>query len=350
MIMKNYYSRRKNAINIIKVIAFTAVFIILLQSISVLVFPNKTAVIYSNKKRDAYSFINEPRNTIQIAAVGNSNLYSGFSPIDFWKKQRITSVVCASAGQTVKESRLLIDQLFQYQKPKLVLIEADMIYGYSIRSKNDVNSINSLNEFFTKMNPDLFKQDVENIFTVFKYHNCIRGKHNKNGVLNTYGYKYNSKKVPLKSNKYMIPCNTVEPISDYVENQLDLLIKKCKENNSDVLIVAMPAASSWDYERHNAIKKYASKSKVPFIDLNLHCDEIGIDMKNCYRDKGIHLNYKGAKAATEFLGKYICSQYRINPCSDAAIKNDWDNNCAAFELFRNKHKPQKDITANGQTE
>lgn len=50
--------------------------------------------------KETYSVVNEEENSIQIACVGNSNLYSGFSPLNYSGAKAITNYI----GYYIKNS------------------------------------------------------------------------------------------------------------------------------------------------------------------------------------------------------------------------------------------------------
>ena len=81
--------------------------------------------------------MSEPENSIDIVALGNSNLYSGFVPTILWEKYGYTSSVSAAPHQTPLESKMLLEQLLQSQKPQLVILETDMLYDGGAADENE---------------------------------------------------------------------------------------------------------------------------------------------------------------------------------------------------------------------
>ena len=98
--------------------------------------------------------------------------------------------------------------------------------------------------------------------------------------------------------------------------QMDKFIELCKKNNAQVLFVEMPAVASWNYERHNAVQKYADSRGIAFLDINLLYDEVGISMTNCFRDMGNHLNYYSARAVTQYMAHGYDSAIFVSLCGD----------------------------------
>ena len=60
-----------------------------------------------------------------------------------------------------------------------------------------------------------------------------------------------------------------------------------------------------DMPRSKALAAFAEENGLPYLDMDLHTEEIGIDWSIDTADKGDHLNFWGAKKATKYLGTYL---------------------------------------------
>lgn len=326
----NSEKRKELNTNLIRIIAFILAFFIILEGCSLIFFSPKSAANFANKLQDAYSFVDEPEGTIQIAGAGNSDLYSGFSPADLWHEFGYTSTICASARQSIQDSQYLMERLFETQSPKLVIIETDMLYDTNPDEKNFIEKTDKLSDLFDRVKPEFFERDVENVFSIFKFHNKWKKTKAHKSEFSTHGYRYNNKVVKLVSTDYMKETDRIEPVSKINQEQMNKLVSFCRSKGADVLFVVMPSVSSWNYERHNGVEDYAKSINVPFVDLNLHYNDMGISMKTCFRDKGNHLNYKGTKAVTKYLGSYIKQNYSIDKLSSNKNYDSWNKNYSAF--------------------
>lgn len=321
----------------IKVLAFVLIFFLILESVSVMFFSNKAATGFANQLRDAYSFVEEPENTIQIAGVGDSNLYSGYSPLEMWNLYGHTSTVCASPRQSIKNSEVLMRQLFEVQKPKLVIIETDMLYEDDPENVTVAKKSRKLDDFFKRVEPEFFEDDVGYVFTVFQFHNKWKyGKEQKDpDEIHTHGYKYNTKIVKLKEYEYMKKTDKREPIDEKSKEQFNSLVNFCHSQGAEVMLVEMPSITSWNYERHNATMDYAKELKVPFVDLNLKYKETGIDKLSDFRDNGNHLNYDGAKKASKYICDFIENNYKFENLKTNKKYNYWNDD---YEKFIKHHQ------------
>ncbi len=332
--------RKKEFKDTLKVISFILVFFILLESISLLAFSNKSVTGFKNKLQDAYSFVNEPDNSIQIVGVGNSDLYSGFSPYDLWNNCGYTSTICASARQDIKESAYLLKKVLENQKPKLVIIETDMLYDNNPKKSNKSESSGNLADFINGLNPDYFDSDIKNIFSVFQFHNKWKLSNETNNISNkfsTHGYRFCNKIHKLKHIDYMIKSHDTESISIKNKTQMNKLITLCQKNNAEILFVEMPSLTSWNYARHNAVNEYAKEKGIDFLDFNLLYNDVGISVTNCFRDKGNHLNYQAAQIVTGYIGNYIIKNYSITKIKNEQISKRWNSNYKQFKREQNRN-------------
>lgn len=332
----------RKVLNIAKLVLFAVLFVLLLKGVSVWFFSEQSATEYKNERRDAYSFLNDEENSIQVLGVGNSDLYSGISPLDWWNAYGTTCTVCAAPKQTVQQSTQLAKRVFETQKPELVIIETDMLFPQKPREdaalKTDV-----MTDFFDRADPDYFENEIENNFSVFRFHNAWQKRADAPVYrYSTHGYKFSDVVYPMKSRRYMRRSKDVTPIANKLVEQLDALIKLCKENDAKVLLLELPSAKSWTYGRHNAVQKLADERKLQFVDMNLLYRQIGINMRSCYRDKGDHLTYEGAKAATLWLGNCVAARFGIESVRDDERLVCWDED---YQLFQEHVSYVREIAA-----
>ena len=329
---------KKKAIEIVKVLSFALVFFIILEVLSVAVFTETSAAKFNNNKKDAYSFINEKENTIEIVGIGNSDVYSGFIPLELFREYGYTSVVSASIHQTIPESQKILKMMFEKQSPKLVIIETDMFYDGEPVDNEKLKKEDWLSDFFDRMEPEFFAHNIENVFSVFRFHNYWQGgkENEETAPYNSHGYRYNTRTCVLKQSDYMIESSEIDDMSNLTKQQIDELIDYCQQNGAEVLILALPSINTWNYPRHNAAQQFADERNLPFVDLNLHYDDMGISMTNCFRDEGNHLNYNGAKAVTLYVGDYIKRNYSIEDVRNNESYALWHLDLEKFDKYKSR--------------
>lgn len=337
--MKNNRKLKSTVTETVKVIAFVLAFLILLEGLSLSVFSGRNAAKFNANLRDAYSFVEEPDYTIQIAGVGNSNLYSGFVPFSMWDECGYTSTICASPKQSISQSQNLLKKVYKTQKPKLIIIETDMFYDHLVQNDNQSSKRKiSLNAVITRAKPDRFEDTIPQIFSIFSFHNRWkkqRAESVKNSFLHTHGYRYNNTVCEIDTADYMTETADIEPISDRNLNEINKLIDLCTKEGSQVMLITVPSASAWNYERHNAVENYAKQKKINYIDMNLLYADAGINLKNAFRDNGRHLNYDSADKLTRYISEYIRQNYDLQCLKDNPEYSKWNEETDNFNKKRN---------------
>ena len=322
----------------VKIIAFMLAFLLVLEGLSLSVLSGRSAAKFSSSLRDAYSFVDEPKDTVQIACVGDSNMYSGFVPFTLWDEYGYTSTVCASPKQSVKQSIGLLEKVYENQKPRLVLVETDMFYDSYPQNGNKKSHLPtsklSLSFVIDNAKPDYFEDGVRNIFSSFVFHNSWKSSASSQGAsafLQTHGYRYAKAVYTIKAVNYMLKSNSSEDIPNKRLAEIDKLVSYCRKKGSTVVFVTMPAVNAWNSERHNAVEAYTEKNGIEYIDLNNDYDKVGLDMCTAFRDSGTHLNYDSAKKVTVYLGSLIKKTQTIESKTDDPRYTYWTQGSEKFK-------------------
>jgi hypothetical protein len=308
--------------------------VLLIEGLSLTVFSKHSASVFSNKYSRAYSFTSDPAESIQVAGIGNSDLYSGFVPATLWKDYGYTSTVIATPRQTLPQSYNLLEELLKCQSPKLLVLEVDMLYDNPPNKSNAMESERNLDILFDYLNTDNFENTIKKNFSIFTFHDrwkkIGKSKSAKKVKTGAHGYYYSDLTSRLKKKDYMVQTDDVEHIKQMNKDYVTKMIKACNDKGTDVLLVELPSPSSWNYERHNAVQELADENNVEFLDLNLCLDEMNFTMKNSFRDKGNHLNYNGASTVTEYIGAYIKDNYSIDDRRQDSQYAYWNEDCDEF--------------------
>lgn len=331
------FEYKKAVKDCVKIIAFLLAFLLVLEGLSLSVLSGRNAAKFSSKLRDAYSFVDEPKDTIQIACVGNSNMYSGFVPFTLWDEYGYTATVCASPKQSVTQSLGLIEKVYENQTPDLVLVETDMFYDNYPQTDRKRGSLRSsklsLSSVIDSAKPDYFEDGVRNVFSAFVFHNRWKkaAVHNEGSFIQAHGYRYSKTVYTIKAVNYMLTSTDSEDIAKKRISEIDKLVSYCRKKGSTVVFVTMPSVNGWDSERHNAVAAYAKKNGIDYIDLNNNYGEVGIDMQNAFRDAGTHLNYDSAKKVTVYLGSLIKKTGLLESRTDNPKYSYWTQDSENFK-------------------
>ena len=90
--------------NIIKCILFFIIFCVLMGVLSVVFYPKTSDPEGGLSNPNARGFYGEPRNSLDVVVMGNSNAYSAYSPMMMWKNYGIPTYVAAEGAQNIAET------------------------------------------------------------------------------------------------------------------------------------------------------------------------------------------------------------------------------------------------------
>ena len=309
---------KNNRHNLIKMIAFVMVFVVIVGVLGVAFTPKKSDPGSGITNSNARGFYGEPKNSIDVLILGDSNAYSACSPMYIWNKYGIPTYVAAEGFQNVTGASNLLDEVLTCQKPKLVVFDVNMLWTGKTTLKKVENNLKNMAYKYLPLAQyhNRWKtMDVKDMFDAkeYTYRSASRGQ-------------YLSMEVkPFTGQSKMAKTDAVEDIPEVSRVLLDKLISKCNENGIKMMFVETPTAKSWNYARHNAMVKYAKQKKIDFVDMNTLEGKYAIDWSTDTRDGGRHLNCEGAEKVSAYLGKYISEHYSFKDKRDLEKYVVWNN-------------------------
>ncbi len=297
---------------ILKTISFLLILLIILIVLSYITVPKNNSDEFGMESATANGILGEKDNTIDVVVVGDSESFTSIIPMKLFKEYGITTYLCGTSGQSLPESLEFVYKAMKKQSPKLVILEAHNIY-------TDV----PITAPIAKV--------AQHILPVIKYHNRWKNL-NTNDFFEKVEYTWTDEQKGFydttnvkeaDSSNYMTYSNKVASIPTENKLYVKALNEYCKKNNAQLLILSTPSTLCWNYEYHNGIEEFAKKEDIQFLDMNLEQENLKIDWKKDTRDAGDHLNHFGAIKTTEFLGKYISINYKIEDHREDENYNKW---------------------------
>ena len=338
----------------LKIIIFIFIGIILFGCLSVLLIPKKyiredDVYGFNDQMSDFYS---QEENTIDVIFLGTSHSNLALSPMDMYRDYGFTSYNLATSSQSIETSELLLKEAIKHQKPSVVTFDvAALFYDKSEYDKMTFNknyrAIMGVNDYvgrfpyLVKMCPDNMPL-LEYISPMYRFH----GRWDKLvsddflSYSNEYpdylmGFFFSEKVKPW----YGEITTEAEDMRAYINSKYkkteedlaeELRMKSahsdkfgetsmkifeniraiCEENNVRLICVKAPTAIYWSYEKSEATRKYMAEQGIDYVDFAFGDTGVTYDWYEDTCDKGLHVNYVGAKKTTEYLGKYL-SQLNI---------------------------------------
>ncbi len=326
--------KKERVQNIIKVIVFMLIFCGLMVLGSIMLYPKTSGPEGGLSNPNARGFYGEPKNSIDLVIMGNSNAYSAYSPMILWKKYGIPSYVVAEGAQNIAETVNILQELLTCQTPKLIVLDVDLLWEGKTQVSRIEGNVKSL---------------IYKYIPIMKYHDRWKGfalgdsfkTRNYTYRSSTRGQYLSREIVPYTGEDLMAETDEIEPVPKSSRFFLNYFLKICKEKNIDVLFVEMPSAKSWNYKKHNGMTAYAKELGIPFVDLNAIEGKYAVDWKYDTRDGGKHLNCYGAKKVTKYLGKYITENYTFENKKDNPEYENWNKEYKKYKKYMKKSKKSK---------
>jgi hypothetical protein len=295
-----------------RIFSFITILIALMYFTSFVLMPKGNAESAGMENPNEHGFYGEPKDTIQIAIIGNSDAYSGISPLELWNQHGYTAYVAGEGSMALSQSVIMLKNMLKNQKPKLVILETDVIFSGHLHNTL-VSAVQAKMPLF----------QYHNRWKSVKARDMFKKPHYKSRTV-TKGQYISNDIVPYTGPEYMVKCSNKRKIPWYSKIYLDQFVELCQENNIQLLMVEVPSFTSWDYVKHNSVQSYADENGLTFIDMDLKRQEFGFDWKTDSRDGGNHLNCDGAKKATRYLGDYIKNNYDLKDNRSDPAYSQWN--------------------------
>ncbi len=298
----------------LRTVMFLLILVILLFITSFIFMPRQEVYNIVTTKEMLTSLSKEEDDTIDVAFYGDSECFAAYSPLQMYAEHGYTSYICATAAQRLCDTYAIMDEMFQSQSPKLVVLEANCFFRYGGTEKDE--------------DDELFNA-LSQAFPVFKYHSrwktvlqaLMRSKYQTED--NYKGFLLRTKVKPYKQGEYMIPSDKFAKMPEENEDYIKKIIDLCEENGAEVIFVSSPSPKNWNYEKHNTVVALAEKVGVDYVDYNLLQEELGINWKTDTKDYGDHVNLYGATKLTTDFGQYLADHFDLPNHQDDPDYSEW---------------------------
>ncbi|MBO3097916.1 SGNH/GDSL hydrolase family protein [Gelidibacter pelagius] len=280
----------------------------------------------TNRNYLKWEAIHQNKNTYDLIIVGTSRAYASFNPIIIDSFLNTNSYNMATSAQDIAETYYSLEEIFEYQKPKYIILDlffeaSDDIYDY-YQTYSNSSFFNSNQRRYNLIAKGYGTAGILNFsIPVVKFKNYIKqdiiGVFSNNKSLRKEdqwikGYLHDT----LTASKAQV--SNFGPISNFEnttfdKNRFDKYFKKIehlvKSNNAKLVCVrtAYPPSRlklSKTDDEGAYFKTYMAKENNPYFDLNNFIDDHTIYTDQDFADYH-HPNYKGAQKASMQLVEAI---------------------------------------------
>lgn len=280
-----------------------------------------------------------------VVFLGDCEVYENFSPITLWEEYGIPSVIRGSPQQTVWQSCYLLEDIFRYETPRVVVWNVlAMMYDTPESTGNPARreaynrmtldgmrwSASKVKAILASMTREEWEKDgiFSYLFPILRFHDRWETLEYED-IQSLFG-------VPqVSDNGYLMQVGVV-PMTDahaqpesedftFGENSrkyLDKMLSLCRAHGTQLVLVKSPSLYPVWWPRWDAqIRSYAEENGLLY--LNLQEAELGIDWSHDTYDAGLHLNVWGAEKATRYLGGVLAEACQLPDRRGEEIAAQW---------------------------
>lgn len=301
-----------------------SVFLLLLSN---LVTPKNNTEEAGHDTWAAYGFEAEPKGTIDVFILGDSESRTSVSPMLMFHEEGITSYCCGINSENLAEAKQMLKRILKTQSPKLIILECNVLFttfdwkDVLFAEASYLFPVIGWHDRWKSLQPDDFTTVPDNTSVEVRkgyYHARV----------------HNEAPTYLKD-RYMAEDSSQYPINDITVCVLNQIAAICRKNGIDLLLLSTPSVKNWSMAKHHTceslvpeLNEKAQKEglSVEFVDMNLMTDVIPIDWDLDTRDEGDHLNNDGVDKVCAWLAPWLKEHYNLaDHRDDPACQETWTN-------------------------
>ncbi len=308
---------------LVRCTAFLCILALFLGALSLVFYPKIRDWTHGLPNARIWMFQSEPRDSLDILAIGDSLLMCGYSPLNLWQETGYTGFNDCTGNQALTLSLRMLEAFCRSQSPKVVLLEADALY-------QPIDSDRILEDRILPKLPVLEYHDNWKLFSpkdflrlpAYTASDPCKGTH----------FLYNrDREVPENACSYMEDRGETAPIDKNVLTYFHRIARLCERENIRLVLVSVPSPSLWSLARHQAVRDLADRYGLTYLDMNTMPEEVPIDWTTDKSPEGDHLNYLGTRKVTHYLGTWLQSTGLLTDRRGSALAPQWDALAADLE-------------------
>lgn len=281
---------------------------------------------HSNRYLSGYTaggILGEDFDTIDVLVMGDSNAAQGISPMQWYCDNGITGYTYASGWLSVYNIYYRLRSIYEEQTPKVVVLCTDVVYS---RMGDETELQAAIGDITDELIPLVRFHDNWKDLTLdnlFEEHDYSWRDTNK-------GFTPITDVGSSLRGDYMYDDGSREPIPFLVRLYLERIVTLCEEHDSELMLITVPASSSWNLARHNGVQGFADEYGLTYLDYNMADLNPGIDWRTDTPDGGSHLNVLGAQKLTGALGTYLMENYDLEDHRRQPGFESWDKDAVTY--------------------
>lgn len=312
----------------LKAVLFVIIFCIVLDVVNGILIPKRKTI--NSNIQGLYEL---PENEIDVLFLGTSHVHSAISPMQLYDDYGIVSYVLSTDDQPFELSYTLISETLKSQNLKMVVLdmaglmkEYPNLDAYQMVMNELPLSINKIKAIdkYTKIGGT---EPLALLSPIYAYNNRWKELTASDFSENLYEDEFFTKGFNFltmingtdytveKMNQDALNYPTDFDFLDSKKNELMKIKTLCDNEGIELLAIKIPVLKSpaspyigWTRTKSQLADEICSELGINYIDL-MYDGQVNIEWYGDTHDQGVHLNYRGAKKTTDYLGQYIVENY-----------------------------------------
>jgi len=330
----------------VRIFSFFSIFIISFSYISH-VFSRKW-----NIESLADNFYAQEEDSVDVLFIGASGFEAGVSPLILWEEAGISGYNRAVGSQQASMMYYYLLESLNYQHPEVIILDAYRLVRHLTLETNEsafrrafeilplsVIKLKALFDITSESNLDTF---LTFLFPFFRYHtrwqelervDFININESKN--LDQKGQALNFNVFPTElPDGFMAPTGEEARIHKDELLYFEKMIRLCRENDIEVLLLVMPRLSRADYSEYVAVSKFSEENHLLFIDYNLPdlMSEVSFDPSTDMADEG-HVNPCGAEKFSRHLAAFLRDNFDLPDRRNDPGYDQWNSDLESLKTL-----------------
>ena len=321
-----------------KIGAFLSTIITIVLTIAVL-----AGLTWVVERKQSYTrikpFFDEARN-YDVLFLGTSHMIDGVYPMQLWNDYGISSYNLGGNANTMALTYWTMRNALDYTTPKVVVLDCLQLRVYGKVNSEKLNNYHDVFDSFP-LSPnkifaatDLFHEssdEAEFLWDFIQYHSrwsnlSASDLNPQKGTTKGAEIKIGVKKPPVyktmgDDNIFMDDTNGVK--------YLEKIIEECQSMNIQVLLTYIPYSAQPTYQAEaNRAALIAETKGVNYINFLKLPDVVDLEIDSF---DNTHLNSSGARKVTDYLGRYLMTNYNL---SDHCLDPEYASWIQAYDAYR----------------
>ena len=289
------------------------------------------------------------KNSLDVCIVGTSGTFSAYCPMEAWEKYGFTSYNFCVNVMGADTFTYALKEVLKTQRPKLILID---VYPFIIHQR--VGNMKSAGEeYMIRYNTDGYRYSLNRCklihdvvpanysklsfyFDILKYDDGKFDFSLRNFACNNFRRGYSN--LPWLEGHPAIATDKLKPLEDEFDNDLETLIKYCKELSSEgdikFLFMYYPYGNPRDdsIEYLNYIKQKIKVNNFDFMDCEEFLEEFNFDyMQDFWGDA--HWNIFGAEKITAVVSRHLQEMFNFEDKRNEKNYKNWNEDLLAWKKY-----------------